>query len=176
MTKYTDLTLQNSNTYNTPDKKYTVQDFLGVKGYDYVETRPYDTLMKDHLFRGKSIKECVDFLNSYEECLDQRLFTDFLKTKISCRLIDYFGPKMDTKKPHLERTSYASTFYSTVMNSIPDILTDYCIAGYKIDDSHDVINGGVPGTAAKERMRLMNDVATCPNIVLFITDKLLFNL
>ncbi len=58
-----ELRLENSNTYSTPDKKYVIQSFLGLKHYDYIEVRTYDSLM-NYLYRGKTMEDCITYLNT----------------------------------------------------------------------------------------------------------------
>ncbi len=100
--------------------------------------------------------------------MEAKAFTKLFKAKLNDKLIKYFGKKLDTKKPMLLRESYAITFYAKVLNSFGEVLTDYNIAGYKLDDFHDSI---VKGTVEKEQKRLMDDIDNCENIVLFIVDK-----
>ena len=99
-------------------------------------------------------------------------FTVILQNKISDKLIEYFGDKLDTTKPHLERESHAYSFYIISMNSMTRMVGDYQIAGYKLDDCNDIIH--YKGIVESERNRLLKDIDECDNIVLFIIDK--FNL
>jgi hypothetical protein len=104
--------------------------------------------------------------------LDQEEFSAALKAKISDRLISYFGDKMKTDAPVLERKSYASTFYCRFMGKCTPIMGDYDFAGYKVDDSHGYIRS--EEFMVSERNRLLSDVDNCENIVLFLADKFYF--
>jgi hypothetical protein len=106
---------------------------------------------------------------------DQETWTQAVRELVCDRLVEFCPEGMDTRTPPLERTSHFNSFYSTILNktAIGDrFITDWDVAGYKIDDSD-----GYPDKEEflyAERARLLKDLAEAPSIVEFIVTKFRF--
>lgn len=106
---------------------------------------------------------------------DQGQWTQAVRELVSDRLVEFCPEGMNTSQPPLERQSHFSSFYYTVLNktAIGDrFITDWDVAGYKIDDSD-----GYPDKADflhAERARLLKDLAEAPSIIEFIATKFRF--
>jgi len=104
--------------------------------------------------------------------MNQEEFTNQFREKVSNRLYSFFGEeKLSTQEEPSVRKSHAYTFCNTVLNRIPRFLGDFNIAGYKIDDCNALLGEDF---VQSERKRLLSDVDTCENIVLFLVEYLRF--
>jgi hypothetical protein len=105
--------------------------------------------------------------------MNQFEFTEKVREIIDRRLPAYNPDGMDTTIHPKDRKSHFYSFYLTVVNkAIGDLVSESSIAGYKIDDSREYIDS--IALMESERNRLLNDLETCQNIVLFIVNHFRF--